>query len=104
MSPSYKWAFAATVQISAPTFLVWHAVRQLEQVDVANRHSHVLSLTARKATREVRVAKNSSCVAAVHAVLELIRVGILALRGKFPVAVHALAEDDNESVGSLVFG
>lgn len=87
------------------TLLVWHVVRELEQVVVAIWHTSVLRLTTSETSREVRVAEHASSAAAVHGVLDRVRVRALALRRLLLVAVVAVSAGDletgNDSVALL---
>lgn len=42
------------------TFLVWNAVRQLQEVDVSKRNTNVFCLSSCKAAREVRISKEAT--------------------------------------------
>lgn len=63
------------------TLLIGYIVRDLEQVDVADRHPHVLGLTTSKATREVGVAEHAGGLRTVHGALGGVGVCLFALRG-----------------------
>lgn len=69
--------------------LVRHTLRNRQQVHVALGHAHVLCLSTCKATREVRIAKESCVTMAIHGVLQSRRVGTVTERGKLLLAVRA---------------
>ena len=62
------------------TFLIGNIVGKLEEVDIAAWDTDVLGLTTSESTGEMAVAEHTSGVAAVHARLDLVRVGLFALR------------------------
>lgn len=76
--------------------LVGHAVRDGQQVDVTQRHAHVLGLPAGVPAREVRVPQHARRLPAVHCPLRRIGVGPLALRRQLLVAVEAVPARDLE--------
>ena len=73
------------------TLLIWNVVGELEKVDVSTWDADILGLTTGEPTGEMAVTEHTSGVSTVHAVLDLVGVGLLALGGEFLVAVHALS-------------
>jgi hypothetical protein len=84
------------------SLLIRNIVGKLEKVDVAVGHASELGLAASKATREVRVSEHACGPAAVHGVLNSVRIGALALRRLFLVAVIALPAGDLEGCDHTV--
>lgn len=76
--------------------LVGHAVRDGEEVHVAERDADVLGLAAREAAGEVGVPEHAGGAAAVHGALGGVGVGALALRGELLRAEEAGAARDLE--------
>lgn len=66
-------------------------LRNLEQIHIAHRHTHVLGLPARKSAGKVRVAKHARRLPAVQRLLERVGVCLGALRRQLALAVPAVA-------------
>lgn len=62
------------------SLLIWDIVGDLEEVDIAEWNASVLGLTTSESASEMAVSEHTGGATTVHAVLDCVGVGLLALR------------------------